>query len=113
MGDPHGGVSRVYALAALAGGAIHIDADLAVGNVDFNLLRDLRDDIDRAKRGVPALVGIERADAYEPVDAALGLRITVGVLALDQDGGLADARLISRLHVLQLDRPIATLRPAV
>jgi hypothetical protein len=62
---------------------------------------------------VPALVGVERADAHEAVHAALGLAVAVGVLALDEHGGLADAGLVAGLHVLHLDGEAAALGPAV
>jgi hypothetical protein len=71
------------------------------------------DDVDGAERGVPALVGVERADAHQPVHPALGLGVTVGVLALDQHRRLADAGLVAHLHVLQLDRETAAFGPAV
>jgi len=45
-------------------------------------------------------IGVERADAHEAVHAALGLAVAVGVVALDEHGGLADAGLIAGLHVL-------------
>ena len=45
--------------------------------------------------------------------AALGLGVAVGVLALDEDGGLADAGLVAGLHVLQFHGEAAALGPAV
>ena len=66
-----------------------------------------------AERGVPALVGVERADAHEPVHAALGLGVAVGVFALEQQRRLRDARLVAGQHILHLDREAAALGPAV
>ena len=38
----HGGVGRVDALPALAGGAVNVDADLVLGNLDHDLVGDFR-----------------------------------------------------------------------
>jgi hypothetical protein len=89
---PHGRVGGVDALPALARGAVHVDPDLALRDLDLDVLVDLGDHVDGAERGVPALVRVERADPHEAVDAALGLRVAVGVLALEQQRRLGDAR---------------------
>ena len=60
---------------------------------------NLRHDVHAGKGGVPALVGIERRDAHEPVHAALGLQIAVGVFALDLERDGLDARFFAELDV--------------
>ena len=112
MGEADCGVGRVDALAAFAGGAVNVHADVGFVELDVDVFGDLGDHIDSAKRRVTALVGIERADAHEAVDAALGLGVAVGVFAFDQDGGFADAGGVAGLHVHELDGVIAPLGPA-
>src|ERR1035437_1177565 len=98
--EPHGGVRRIHALAALAGGTVNVGADFVLRDLDLNFIGDFGDDIHGAEGGVAALVRIERADAHEPVHAALGLGVAVGILAPEQHRCLADAGLVARLHVL-------------
>ena len=64
MGDAHGRVGLVDVLAAGAGGAVGVDAQ--IGRIDVDLLDflELREDRDRAGRGVdPALRFGRRARA--------------------------------------------------
>ncbi len=56
-----------------------------------------------------AVVG---ADPHQPVDAALGLGIAIGILALEQQGRGFDARLFAGMVIDQLDLHAAALGPA-
>ena len=72
MGDAHRRVRRVDALAAGAGRAEDVDAELVVPDHDLDVL-DLRHDRDRREGRVAALGGVEGRDPHEPVDAGLAL----------------------------------------
>src|SRR5580658_7317164 len=111
--EAHRRIRRVDALPALARGAVNVDADLALRDLDLDVLVDLGDHVHGAERGVPPLVRVKGADPDEPVHAALGLGVAVGVLALDDERRLRDAGLVPRLDVLDLDLEAAALRPAV
>jgi hypothetical protein len=67
----------------------------------------------RRTRCAGVLLAVERADAHQAVHAALGLDVAVGVLALDDECRLGDARLVARLDVLDLDLEARALGPAV
>ena len=112
VGEADGGVGGVDALAAFAGGAVNVDADIGFVELDVDVFGDFGDDVDGAERRVAALVGIEGADADEAVDAALGFGVAVGVFAFDEDGGFADAGGVAGLHVHELDGVVASLGPA-
>ena len=79
--DGAGGLVDV--LAAGAAGAVDVLADVLVP-VDLHLdVVQLRQHVDRGEAGVPAVLGVERADAHQPVHAALAREIAVGVRARD------------------------------
>ena len=89
----HGGVGGVDVLAALAAGAVGVDAEVFELDVDVNGLVDFRRDEDGGERCVAALGGIEGRDADEAVDAALAGEQAEGVFAGDGEGGGLDAGL--------------------
>ena len=91
VGDAHRRVGLVDVLAAGAGGAVGVDAQ--VGGVDVDLDRVVHFGIDEhaGERGVAAVAGIERRLAHQAVHAGLGAQMAVGIVALDLDRGALDA----------------------
>ena len=76
-------------------------------------VRDFRDDIDARERGVPALVGVERRDAHEPMHAALGVQITVGIFAAHEQRDRFDPDFFALLDIDRLRAESAPLDPAL
>ncbi len=91
MRDPHRRIGLVDVLAARAGSAIGIDAQVRRIDLDLERVVDLRIDEHRRERGVPAARRIERRLAHQPVHAGLGTQIAERVFALDLDRGALDA----------------------
>src|SRR5690349_10492890 len=60
MRDAHGGIGLVHVLAARAGRAIGVDAELSRVDLDFDVLVDFRIDEHARERSAPARVGVER-----------------------------------------------------
>ena len=81
MGEAHRRVGLVHLLAAGARGAVGVDADVGLLDVDDDVVVDLGGDVDRGEAGLAPGVLVERADADQPVHAPLGLEEAVGVLA--------------------------------
>ena len=95
MGDADRGVGFVDVLAAGAAGAVGVDAEVALVDLDVDVLGQERADDHLREARVPAVRLVERAQADEPVDAALGLENPVRVLALDGKGGGFEARFLA------------------
>ena len=68
--------------------------------------------VDGDEACVAAVGGVERAEAHEPVHAALGLQQSVHVLALDGERGALEPGLVAVLQVVDLDLEAAALEPA-
>ena len=107
-----GGLGLVNVLSARSGCAIGVDPQVLRPNLDFRLTLDLRRWLDEREGGLPSLLEIERRDANEPVGAALGLQIAVGVRAFDGQRRTPETSLVSgvdsRSSALSRDaRPIA------
>src|SRR5262249_51409989 len=112
--DAHGGLDLVHVLPALAAGAEGVDLEFSRWNHNlFVALLDFRDDVDARKTRMPALVGIERRDAHEPVHAAFGLGVAVGELAFDEHRHALEPRAFAGERVGNLDLPAASLGPAL
>ena len=92
VGDANGRVGLVDVLAAGAGGAVGVDAQVLVVDLDLNRLVDQRRHVDLRERRVTTLLRVERRDPDQAVDAALGGEQAVGVLALGDEGRRLDAR---------------------
>ena len=78
--------------------------------VDFGV------DEDGGERRVAALVGVERGDADEPVDARFLAQVAEGVIALDPDGGALEpgffpGRRIQDLGLVALPLRVAQVHP--
>ena len=75
------------------------------------IIRDIRDDLDRGKRGVTAAGGIKRRNTHQTVHARLTLEEAVGVFALDDDIGGLEAGLFAVLIVHDLIGKAVALGP--
>ena len=73
VGEADGGVGLVDVLAACAAGAVGVDAEVFVLDLDVDVVLQLGHYVQSGEGGVAALVGVEWRDAHEAVDAALGL----------------------------------------
>ena len=112
MRDAHRGGRLVDVLAALAGRAEHVDAQVVVLDLDLDVLVDHRVDEHRGERGMAPGLRVERGDPHQPVHALLGLQQPVRVLAPDLDLGGLDAGLVARRGVQHLHGEPVPLGPA-
>ena len=109
----HRRVRLVHVLAAGAAGAVGVDAQVLVLDLDVDVVVDLRDGLDGRERRLAALVGVERGDAHKAVDAALGLEHSEGVWAFDLEVDVLVAGLLALLRVVFLDLPALALGVAL
>ena len=84
-------------LAARAGCAVGIDAEVLLVDLDVDLVLDLGESVDGGERGVAARVGVERGDADEAVNAALGAHVAVHEFAGHFQHGALDAGFVAGL----------------
>ena len=81
-------------------------------NIDIDVAFDLRRHVHGREGGVPAGVGVERADAHQPMHAGLALEVAVGELPLDLESGAANPGLVIAQLIDQLDLTAMPLGPA-
>src|SRR5690606_23162135 len=112
VGDAHRGIGRVDVLAAGARGAVGVDPQIAVVDLDVDAVVDHRIDPHRAEAGVSPRRAVVRADPRQPVHAAFGLGVAVGVLALDQQSRRLDPGLLAGAVLDALDLVALALGPA-
>src|SRR5262249_37436418 len=91
VGDAHRRLGLVDVLAARARGAVDVDAQVGRVDVDLDRLVDLGVHEYARKRGVAPRVGVERALAYQAVDAVLRAQAAVDIVARDLQRGALDA----------------------
>jgi hypothetical protein len=72
VGDADGRIGHVDVLAAGAARPERIDSEVFVFDLDVDVVRQLRPDVDGRERRVPSRGLIERGDAHEPVHARFG-----------------------------------------
>src|SRR5207237_10095150 len=101
----------VDVLAAGPARAVGVDPQLVLVELDGLVLGEQRTDDHLRERGVAAVRLVERREADEPVDAALGLKDAVGVLPLDGESGGFQSRLLARARLDQLNLEPAGGRP--
>ena len=77
-----------------------------------HVVLDLGQHLDQREGGVAPLLGVEGADAHEPVDASLGAQEAVRTAPVDVDGGALDARLLALELVHDLGPEPVPLGPA-
>jgi hypothetical protein len=111
VGDPHGRVGRVHALAARARGAEHVDLQVVVVDLHLDRLGLGRDEHAR-RRGVDAALGFGHRYPLHAVHAALVLQPgpgAVAALALHRDRGVLDPAQAGDGGVQDLGLPAAPL----
>ena len=91
VGDAHRRIGLVDVLAAGAGGAVGVDAQVGRIDLDLDGVVHLRIDEHAGERGVAARVRIERRLAHQAVHAVLGAQVPVGVVAGDLERRALDA----------------------
>ena len=118
VGDAHGGVGSVNALTTRARGAVGVDAQVGLVDLDVNLL-GLGKHGDGCRGGLDAALGLGLGNALDAVHAGLELHDGVDAVALDleldglkaaglagagvEHGGLPAARLAETLvHLVQV-----------
>ena len=104
MGDAHGGVRRVHALATLAGGPVDVDAQVLVIDLHVLDLVGFGVDQDAGGGGLDASLRLGHGDTLHPVDAALELEdapcaVTGRLLRPDRHGEVLDATQIGLVGV--------------
>src|SRR5262245_48961413 len=112
MRDPNGGVGLVHVLTPGAARAVRVDAEVALVQLDVDVVGQQRRDDHLGEARVASVRLVEWAQADEPVHAALGLEDPVGVLALHAEGRRLEAGFLARAGLEQLGREPAVLRPA-
>ena len=112
VGDAYCRFGTVDVLAARAGCAVNVYAQ--IGGVDFYLdvVVDFRRDEDGGKRGVAAVAAVKRRFAHEAVHADFGAEPAVGVFAGEFDGGGFDAGDVARRFFDEFGFESARLAPA-
>src|SRR5262249_19905690 len=112
VGDPHRRVGLVDVLTAGAGGAVGVDAQVGVVDLDLDAVVDERTDVELGEAGVATGGGAEGTDPHQPVDAALGGEEAAGVLPAGDEGRRLETGLLPRRGLLHLDLEAAALGPA-
>ena len=87
VGDAHGGVRGVHALAAGAGRAVGVDADVGIRHVDVIGGLDQRHHFHGGEAGLAAALVVERGDTHQTVGAALHGQSAVCVRGVHLEGG--------------------------
>ena len=112
VGDANRAVGGVDVLPAGPARPVGVDLELALVDLDVDVVVDLGIDPHRGEAGVAPRRAVERADPDQPVHPAFGLGIAIGVLALDQQRRRLDPRLLAGMVVDQLDLHAVPLGPA-
>src|SRR5436309_84414 len=108
VGDPHGGVGRVHALTALAAGAIHVDLEIAFGDLDVDLL-GLREHGDGRGRSVDTTLCLGHRHALDAMHARLEFQLAVRAFAGDPEDDLLETTLLRIALRQHLDLPAMAL----
>ena len=113
MREPHGRLNLVNVLTALTAAAVGVHPHFARIDLNIAFILQLRHHIHASKTRVPALVGIKRRNAHQPVHPALGLAKPKGVLALNDECSALNSGHFPGCQVLYRHRPAAALTPAL
>ncbi len=89
-----------------------VHADLVPIELDLDVLVGFRQHFDQREGGLAPVLGVERADPHEPVDAALGAKPAIRPPAVDRDGHALEPGLLAFLLVEDLGREAMSFRPA-
>ena len=94
VGDADRGVGLVHVLPAGPGRPVRVDPEVA-SSISTSMSSGRSGATTTWANAVPPVRGVERREAHEAVDAALGLHDPVRVLAADGDGGRLEACLLA------------------
>ena len=108
----HAAFGLVLMLAPRAAAAKGVALQVLRPHVDLDGALDLGHDIDGGERRLPAGVGIEGADAHEPVYAAFTLQMAISKIADHVQRGAANAGLVVAQLVDNFDLVAVPLGPA-
>ena len=92
MGNTHRGFRTVNVLTTGAGRAVYVNAQVGWVNFDIDIVINFWVNERRAKGGMTAAAGIERALTHQAVNAGFSTQPAVGVIANDFDGHRFNAR---------------------
>src|SRR5258705_4704873 len=106
--DPYRGVGRVHSLPALATRAVYVDLEIALWDLDVDLL-GLRKHRDRRGRRMDAPLRLGRGHALHAVHARFELQLAVRALARDPEDDLFEAALLRVALRQDLDLPAVAL----
>ena len=109
MRDAHGRVGGVHALAARAAGAVHVDAQIVLVDLDLHLV-GLGQHGHGGRGGVDAALALGLRNALHAVHAALELHDRVHVVAFDLELDLLEAAGFGGRHVHRLGLPALRAR---
>src|SRR6266568_4971569 len=105
MGDAHRRVGGVHALTAVTGGAVDIDTDVVLFDLNFDIVVSFRQDNDFGCRGMDTPVGLGHGDALDAVRASFVLQTVIRALAFDDEGNILDASLSRLIDIQDFDFP--------
>ena len=108
MGDPHGGVGRVDALAARSARPEHVDLQVLVVDLDVDLV-GLGQHEDRRRGRVDPALALGDRHPLHPVRPALVLEARPRALAPHEEGDLVEPAEVARVDRQRLDlQPVAS-----
>src|SRR3972149_1980725 len=110
--EAHRAVCLVDMLAAGAAGPIRVDAQVLLIDLHRHVIGDFGHHLDQGEAGVPALLGVERADPHQAVHSPLALQPPVGPATVDRDRDALEARLFALGLVENLGAVAVSLSPA-
>jgi hypothetical protein len=95
VSQPHGRFRFVDLLTASTARPILVFANVFFPiDVDLELVIDLGNNIDTRERCVASPGGVEGADADQPVIAGFATKVTVDIVAADEQSGIANTGLL-------------------
>ena len=107
--ETHGATGLVDVLAARPAGPVGIDAQIFFIDLHFDIVIQVGVDKNAGETGVPALIGIEGADAHQSVNAVFRFEQAVGILAADFHRCTFNPSLFGGKLVNQVGRETSTL----
>ena len=112
MGDAHGRIRGIHALAAGAGRAIRINAQVGLVDMDVDLVR-LGKHRDRRRRSLDAALALGLGNALHAVHAALVLHDGVDLIARNLELDRLEAARVARARIKHLELPTLRLAEAL
>ena len=112
MGDAHGGIGPVDILSARAAGAVGVDLQIFLIDLNRDVVAEFGKRIGGGERGMASRIAVERRDAHKPVNAAFRLEVAVGELSFHAKRHALDARLLARLQIDNFILEALALEPA-